>query len=45
MKNIINENKKDIQVTKRDKKAAKKIRRRESHRFLFDMVSALFSRG
>ncbi|EET87632.1 hypothetical protein CcarbDRAFT_1914 [Clostridium carboxidivorans P7] len=45
MKDIINENKKDVQAAKRDKKAVKKIRRRESHKFLFDMVSVLFSRG
>lgn len=45
MKDIINENKKDVQVAKKDKRAVKKTRRRESHKFLFDMVSALFSRG
>ncbi|NMM64418.1 hypothetical protein HBE96_17500 [Clostridium sp. P21] len=45
MKNYNNEDKKNVEAAKKGKKAVKKIRRRESHRFLFDMIGALFTRG
>jgi hypothetical protein len=45
MKDVTNESKKNTETAEKPKKAVTKVKRRESYRFLFDMMSVLFTRG
>lgn len=45
MNGVTSESKKDTETTRKTQKAVTKVKRRESYRFLFDIIGALFTRG